>query len=135
VFNFGHLTASCPFNFEQLQWENQGISSCGAVHSVGECQAERHLARTALTQQRSALMAHYYFHLENGQILLDDTGLELRDIAVAQNEALRASGEILRAGAGATATLWNGTPWRMWVTDKPNGEGKTFFTLRLSAAM
>jgi uncharacterized protein DUF6894 len=80
-------------------------------------------------------MPHYYFHLENGQILLDDTGLELRDIAVAQNEALRASGEILRAGARATATLWNGTPWRMWVTDKPNGEGKTFFTLRFSAAM
>ena len=80
-------------------------------------------------------MQRYYFHLENGQILLDDAGVELRDIAAAQNEALRASGEILRAGARATAPLWNGTPWRMWVTDKPNGEGKTFFTLRFSAAM
>ena len=80
-------------------------------------------------------MTHYYFHLENGQTLLDDTGVELRDIAAAQNEALRASSDILKAGARATATLWNGTPWRMWVTDKPNGEGKTFFTLRFSAAM
>jgi len=68
-------------------------------------------------------MTHYYFHLENGQTLLDDTGVELRDIAAAQNEALRASSDIFRAGARATATLWNGTPWRMWVTDNPNGEG------------
>jgi hypothetical protein len=30
-------TASCPFNFEQLQWENQRILSAGLVHSVGEC--------------------------------------------------------------------------------------------------
>jgi hypothetical protein len=30
-------------------------------------------------------MAHYYFHLENGETLLDDTGVELRDIAAAQN--------------------------------------------------
>jgi hypothetical protein len=80
-------------------------------------------------------MTHYYFHLENGQTLLDDTGVELRDIAAAQNEALRASSDIFRAGARATATLWNGTPWRMWVTDNPKGEGKTFFTLRFSAAM
>jgi hypothetical protein len=80
-------------------------------------------------------MQRYYFHLENGQILLDDAGAELRDITAVQNEALRASSDILKAGARATATLWNGTPWRMWVTDKPNGEGKTFFTLRFSAAM
>jgi hypothetical protein len=59
----------------------------------------------------------------------------LRDIAAAQKEALRASADILKAGARATATLWTGTPWRMWVTDKPNGEGNTFFTLRFSAAM
>ena len=79
-------------------------------------------------------MPNYYFHLENGQTLLDDTGVELRDIAAAQNQALRASSEMFK-GPRATATLWNGTPWRMWVTDKPNGAGKTFFTLRFSAAM
>jgi uncharacterized protein DUF6894 len=80
-------------------------------------------------------MQRYYFHLENGQILLDEAGVELRDIAAAQNEALRASGDILKSGSRVNAALWNGTPWRLWVTDEPNGEGKTFFTLRLSAAM
>ncbi len=80
-------------------------------------------------------MPRYYFHLESGQSLLDDTGLELRDIAAAQNEALQASGGIINGGPRSAATLWNGTPWRMWVTDKPTGEGKTFFTLRFSAEM
>ena len=35
--------------------------------------------------------------------------------------------------AGPNGTLWNGKPWRLWVTDSPNGEGKTFFTLRFAA--
>jgi hypothetical protein len=30
-------TAYWPFNFEQSQWENQGILSGEPVHSVGEC--------------------------------------------------------------------------------------------------
>jgi hypothetical protein len=80
-------------------------------------------------------MPHYYFHLQNGEILLDDAGLELRDIAAAQNEALRVSGDLIKGGPRATATLWNGTPWRLWVTDQPDGEGKTFFALRFSAEM
>lgn len=80
-------------------------------------------------------MQRYYFHLENGEILFDDTGVELRDTAAAQDQALQASSEMFKAGPRTTATLWNGTPWRMWVTDKPNGEGKTFFTLRFSATM
>lgn len=80
-------------------------------------------------------MARYYFHLENGQILHDDSGLELHDIAAAQKEALQTSGDLLRSGTSITESLWNGTAWRMWVTDKPNGEGKTFFTLRVSAEM
>ena len=78
-------------------------------------------------------MPRYYFHLEDGQRLLDDTGLDLADIAAVQNEAVRTSAELLRGGH--SGTLWNGTPWRMWVTDKPKGEGKTFFTLRFSAEM
>jgi Domain of unknown function (DUF6894) len=79
-------------------------------------------------------MPRYYFHLKDGQVLHDDHGLELPDIAAAKNEALRASGDLIRGGPRATADLWNGTPWRMWVTDKPNG-GKTIFTLRFSAEM
>lgn len=78
-------------------------------------------------------MPLYYFHLEDGQILHDVTGLDFPDLAAAQNEALRTSGELLKDGPQAPAVLWNGRPWRLWVTDKPNGEGKTLFTLRLSA--
>jgi hypothetical protein len=38
----------------------------------------------------------------------------------------------LRPGA---PPLWDGAAWRLWVTDGPKGEGKTFFTLRFSAEM
>ena len=76
-------------------------------------------------------MPRYYFHLEDGQSLLDDTGLHLRDLAAAQDEAVRASGNLLKGGPNGT--LWNGIPWRLWVTDGPNREGKTFFTLRFAA--
>jgi hypothetical protein len=78
-------------------------------------------------------MPRYYFHLEDGQILHDDTGSELRDIYAAQAEALRTSGDMIKGGPRSIATLWTGTAWRLWVTDKPNGEGKTIFTLRFSA--
>ncbi len=78
-------------------------------------------------------MPRYYFHLENGRILHDDVGCELRDMAAAQNEVLRVSGELMRSGPASIASLWKGTSWRVWVTDKPNGEGKTFFTLHFSA--
>jgi hypothetical protein len=78
-------------------------------------------------------MPRYYFNLEDGHRVLDDRGLDLRDLEAAQNEALRTSTDILKAGPNAT--LWNGAPWRLWVTDKPNGEGKTFFTLSFSAEM
>ena len=80
-------------------------------------------------------MPRYYFHVEDGKVQCDDVGLELRDIATAQTEALRVSGELLNGGPYTTAHLWNGAPWRMWVTDRPDGKGKTFFTLRFSAEM
>ena len=34
-------------------------------------------------------MPRYYFNLEDGQRLLDDSGLDLPDIEAAQKEALR----------------------------------------------
>jgi hypothetical protein len=78
-------------------------------------------------------MPRFYFHMEDGDTLLDETGAELRDIAAAKDEALQTSADVLKDGLRAGAALWNGMPWQMWVTDKPNGEGKIFFTLRLSA--
>jgi len=37
-------------------------------------------------------MPRYYFHLEDGQCLLDENGLDLPDIVAAQDEVLRTSG-------------------------------------------
>jgi Domain of unknown function (DUF6894) len=79
----------------------------------------------------SAIMPRYYFNLEDGKRLLDDEGLDLPDLDAARKEALRASNELLRAGP--KGDFWNGSYWRMWVTDEPNGEGRTIFTLRFSA--
>jgi hypothetical protein len=76
-------------------------------------------------------MPRYYFHLKDGRASLDAEGTELADIAAARNEAVKLSGAILRDGGGKT--LWDGETWRLWVTDQPDGKGKTFFTLNFSA--
>jgi hypothetical protein len=76
-------------------------------------------------------MPRYYFNLKDGRVSLDDEGTELADIKAARQEAVRFSGEVLRDGAGDS--LWEGEPWRLWVTDQPNGKGMTFFTLDFSA--
>jgi hypothetical protein len=60
-------------------------------------------------------MPRYYFHLEDGQCLLDEHGLDLPDIVAAQDEALRTSGNLLKGGS-AKRDLWNGAAWRLWVT-------------------
>lgn len=78
-------------------------------------------------------MPRYYFHVQDGRILHDETGLDFPDLAAAQNEALRTTAELLKSGPNSTADFWKGIPWRLWLTDKPNGEGKTVFTLRFSA--
>ena len=39
-------------------------------------------------------MPCYYFHLGDGQSLLEDIGLHLRNLAAAQDEAVRASGNL-----------------------------------------
>ena len=76
-------------------------------------------------------MPRYFFNLKDGRTSLDDEGTELADIDAARREAVTYAGSTLRDGAGDS--LWNGEPWRLWVTDQPNGEGKTFFTLHFSA--
>jgi hypothetical protein len=74
----------------------------------------------------------FFFHLKDGHTSLDADGTELPDIVAARKAALRLSGEILRDGADDE--LWSGTPWWLWVTDQPNGEGQTFITLQFSAS-
>lgn len=36
-------------------------------------------------------MAHYYFDLRDGELITDEEGLELRDLAAVQKEAARAA--------------------------------------------
>jgi hypothetical protein len=76
-------------------------------------------------------MQRYYFNLKDGRTVLDKEGTEFPDIHAARREAVRYGGEILRDGADES--LWKSEPWRLWVTDQPNGEGKTFFALNFSA--
>jgi hypothetical protein len=77
-------------------------------------------------------MSLFYFNIRDGRTMLDGIGTELSGLAAARQEAIRCSGEILRNGAGPA--MWAGEAWRMWVTDQPNGGGKTLFTLKFSAA-
>ena len=77
-------------------------------------------------------MPRYYFHVEDHHTSLDKVGVELHDIEVARQEALQAAGEMLRNGAGTS--VWEGKPFRMWVTDQPNGTGKVLFRLHVSAS-
>jgi hypothetical protein len=77
-------------------------------------------------------MPRYYFHVEDHHTTLDETGVDLPSLEEARREALQAAGDMLRNGAGTS--VWDGKPFRMWVTDQPQGRGKTFFTLRFSAA-
>jgi uncharacterized protein DUF6894 len=78
-------------------------------------------------------MPRYYFHVEDGRRIFDDVGEDLPDISAAQTEALRASNDVLKGGP--MGSIWRGTPWRLWVTNMPNGEGTTFLTLRFSGEM
>ena len=77
-------------------------------------------------------MPRYYFNVRDGRIIHDNEGVELSDLAAARQMAIESSGEILKDGAGPA--MWSGQPWHMWVTDAPDGGGKTFFTLTFSAS-
>jgi hypothetical protein len=72
-------------------------------------------------------MPRYYFHIKR---ILDEDGQELENVDAARRLALRASAELLRNGP--KGDFWNGSPWRMWVTDKPKGEGQTLFAVRFA---
>ena len=67
-------------------------------------------------------MTRFYFHVDDDRTILDQEGTELPDMEAARREAITASGEMLRDGSGAV--IWDGKPWRMWVTDEPRGKGK-----------
>ena len=72
-------------------------------------------------------MPLYFFHVYDGTPSLDLEGSELPDIYIAQAQAIRMSGEIMR---DLGAKFWDGEDWRLEVTD---AEGRTLFIVRFSA--
>ena len=72
-------------------------------------------------------MPRYFFHVYDGFSTKDIEGTKLPDIFLAQEEAIRLSGELLREMGGK---FWNGTEWSLEVTDQG---GLVLFRLRFSA--
>lgn len=78
-------------------------------------------------------MPRFHFHVLDGAALVDDCGVELRDIAAAKIEAIKFAGAVL--SSGSAGEIWQGEPWRLVVNDSSSpSAGKTYFTLTLSAA-
>jgi hypothetical protein len=77
-------------------------------------------------------MPTFYFHLESGELELDDEGTEFSTIADARHEALILLADVLRNGAGEM--IWRGHPLRLWVTDGPSGAGDTLFNIEVVAS-
>jgi hypothetical protein len=57
----------------------------------------------------------------------------LPDLAAVRRAALATSVEVL-GGMKAGPMFWSGEPWKLWVTDKPNGDGTTLLTLQFAAS-
>ena len=75
-----------------------------------------------------------YFHIRDGLILLDDEGHDCADLASVRTQALATSGGMLKELPGS-AVFWSGEAWTMWVTDKPNGKGKTILALEFRSVL
>jgi hypothetical protein len=76
---------------------------------------------------RTQQLPRYFFHVIDDAPVPDLEGTELSDIYVAQSEAIRMSGEIMR---DLGSKFWNGEEWRLEVAD---AEGQRFFVIRFSA--
>lgn len=72
-------------------------------------------------------MPRHFFNVKDGKDIPDTEGTELSSVAKAQNQAIVSAGEMIRSDGD---TDWNGSDWRMDVTDEA---GDRLFTLRLSA--
>jgi hypothetical protein len=79
-------------------------------------------------------MPLYYFHVSNGETILDEDGTEFVDLQSVKLEAIKTSGEMLRDTAPRLAVA-SDEPWRLWVTDKPQGQGNTLLKLELTVGL
>jgi hypothetical protein len=87
----------------------------------------------SLTQTERAHMPRYFFNVEDDRTIIDQEGTDLPNLRAAREEAVSTSAELLRERAGGS--LWNGKPWRMWVTDQAGGAGETLLRLQFSATV
>jgi hypothetical protein len=69
----------------------------------------------------------YFFNIYDGEPELDLEGTEFADIYLAQAEAIRMSGEVMR---DLGARFWDGREWKLEVTD---AEGRKLFVIHFSA--
>jgi hypothetical protein len=72
-----------------------------------------------------------FFHVSYGKMAWDSEGIELQNIAEARSAAVKLSGALL--SDIDDGRLWRGTPWRLWVTNGPNGTGSTVVALSFVA--
>ena len=77
-------------------------------------------------------MALHYFHISDGETILDREGSDLPDMASVRAEAVRTCRELLNLGHGEQ--LWGANPWKVWVTDQPSGGGRTIATIEVAAS-
>ncbi|MDP4002927.1 hypothetical protein [Methylobacterium sp. NEAU K] len=73
-------------------------------------------------------MARFYFHVFSGRTVIDTTGIDLPDAALAREEAVRLAGTLLKEEA---STIALGQSWEMSVTE---GDGRVLFRLSVSVS-
>ena len=76
-------------------------------------------------------MARFYFNITDGETMLDDEGMEFPDLDAVRHEAVQSSAEMLKDMEGRK--FWTGEPWKLWVTDRPDGHGNVVLMLEFAA--
>jgi hypothetical protein len=73
----------------------------------------------------------FYFNVMNNGTELDPDGTLLPSLAEARSQALRLLGGMLLDVDSNFS--WDGAPWKIWISDGPQGTGRVLFTIQLSA--
>ena len=74
-----------------------------------------------------------FFHVSYGSMAWNNEGTELQDLNEVRSTAVKLAAALLAELDGDS--LWGGVPWHLWVTEGPNGTGKSLFALSFSAKM
>jgi hypothetical protein len=75
--------------------------------------------------------SRFYFNVINSETELDSDGTHLSGLAEARIQALEMLGAMLQDAASIFP--WGGAPWRVWVSDGPQGSGRVLFTVQVAA--